>query len=322
MEESKTLPKAYIYSKEAPLASQKERFDAFLLKNYGKEFDLTWVFDEALDKGFKLVAAGDVYDWTPEGRYRQLAAMLEELAVSDSDDPDDDIITLFKTSIDKWEAKVSPEEEGRVLTVGDGIVIADGPANAVYGEIVIFESGVKGMVQDLRPDSVGIILFGDDSSVREGNLVRRTKKTAGVPVGEGFLGRVVNALGEPVDGQGKIKADGYRAVESPAPDIISRQAVNTPMNTGILSIDSMFPIGRGQRELIIGDRQTGKTTIATDTILNQKGNGVICIYVAIGQKASSIAHLVNDLKKKGAMDYTIVVAATASEAAPIQYIAP
>ena len=322
MEESKTLPKAYIYSKEAPLASQKERFDAFLLKNYGKEFDLTWVFDEALDKGFKLVAAGDVYDWTPEGRYRQLAAMLEELAVSDSDDPDDDIISLFKTSIDKWEAKVSPEEEGRVLTVGDGIVIADGPANAVYGEIVIFESGVKGMVQDLRPDSVGIILFGDDSSVREGNLVRRTKKTAGVPVGEGFLGRVVNALGEPVDGQGKIKADGYRAVESPAPDIISRQAVNTPMNTGILSIDSMFPIGRGQRELIIGDRQTGKTTIATDTILNQKGNGVICIYVAIGQKASSIAHLVNDLKKKGAMDYTIVVAAPASETAPIQYIAP
>ena len=322
MEESKTLPKAYIYSKEAPLASQKERFDAFLLKNYGKEFDLTWVFDEALDKGFKLVAAGDVYDWTPEGRYRQLAAMLEELAVSDSDDPDDDIISLFKTSIDKWEAKVSPEEEGRVLTVGDGIVIADGPANAVYGEIVIFESGVKGMVQDLRPDSVGIILFGDDSFVREGNLVRRTKKTAGVPVGEGFLGRVVNALGEPVDGQGKIKADGYRAVESPAPDIISRQAVNTPMNTGILSIDSMFPIGRGQRELIIGDRQTGKTTIATDTILNQKGNGVICIYVAIGQKASSIAHLVNDLKKKGAMDYTIVVAAPASETAPIQYIAP
>ncbi len=322
MEESKTLPKAYIYSKEAPLASQKERFDAFLLKNYGKEFDLTWVFDEALDKGFKLVAAGDVYDWTPEGRYRQLAAMLEELAVSDSDDPGDDIISLFKTSIDKWEAKVSPEEEGRVLTVGDGIVIADGPANAVYGEIVIFESGVKGMVQDLRPDSVGIILFGDDSSVREGSLVRRTKKTAGVPVGEGFLGRVVNALGEPVDGQGKIKADGYRAVESPAPDIISRQAVNTPMNTGILSIDSMFPIGRGQRELIIGDRQTGKTTIATDTILNQKGNGVICIYVAIGQKASSIAHLVNDLKKKGAMDYTIVVAAPASETAPIQYIAP
>ncbi|MCR4937732.1 MAG: F0F1 ATP synthase subunit alpha [Lachnospiraceae bacterium] len=322
MEESKTLPKAYIYSKEAPLASQKERFDAFLLKNYGKEFDLTWVFDEELDKGFKLVAAGDVYDWTPEGRYRQLAAMLEELAVSDSDDPDDDIISLFKTSIDKWEAKVSPEEEGRVLTVGDGIVIADGPANAVYGEIVIFESGVKGMVQDLRPDSVGIILFGDDSSVREGNLVRRTKKTAGIPVGEGFLGRVVNALGEPVDGQGKIKADGYRAVESPAPDIISRQAVNTPMNTGILSIDSMFPIGRGQRELIIGDRQTGKTTIATDTILNQKGNGVICIYVAIGQKASSIAHLVNDLKKKGAMDYTIVVAAPASETAPIQYIAP
>ena len=322
MEESKTLPKAYIYSKEAPLASQKERFDAFLLKNYGKEFDLTWVFDEALDKGFKLVAAGDVYDWTPEGRYRQLAAMLEELAVSDSDDPDDDIISLFKTSIDKWEAKVSPEEEGRVLTVGDGIVIADGPANAVYGEIVICESGVKGMVQDLRPDSVGIILFGDDSSVREGNLVRRTKKTAGIPVGEGFLGRVVNALGEPVDGQGKIKADGYRAVESPAPDIISRQAVNTPMNTGILSIDSMFPIGRGQRELIIGDRQTGKTTIATDTILNQKGNGVICIYVAIGQKASSIAHLVNDLKKKGAMDYTIVVAAPASETAPIQYIAP
>lgn len=311
--------KAIIRSAVAPDASQKARFDAFLLRKYGHVFDIVWEKDENLKRGFILKAAGDIYDWTPKGRFTQLAEMLEDLARGDDED---DIITLYKDSIFKWEPAVNPAEEGVVLSVGDGIVIADGPKSAVYGEIVVFESGVKGMVQDLRPDSVGVILFGDDSSVHEGDRVKRTKKTAGIPVGEAFLGRVVNALGEPIDGQGKIKASDYRAVESPAPDIISRQSVDTPMNTGLISIDSMFPIGRGQRELIIGDRQTGKTTVATDTILNQKGNGVICIYVAIGQKSSSVAHLVNNLKKQGAMDYTIVVCASASETAPIQYIAP
>ncbi len=325
MEESKTSAvskkEAYIYSAVSPDVTQKKRFEAFLLKEQGEEFELVWKKDETVGNGFRLEADGEVYDWTREGRYRQLADMLDEIAAR-YDDEESDVITLFKSSIDSWEAHVRPEEEGVVLTVGDGIVLAEGLRSVVYGEIVIFESGVKGMVQDLRPDCVGIILFGDDTDVTEGSRVRRTKKTAGIPVGDAYIGRVVNALGEPIDGEGKIKAAGYRAIESPAPDIVSRQGVNTPMNTGLLSIDSMFPIGRGQRELIIGDRQTGKTTIATDTILNQKGNGVICIYVAIGQKSSSVAHIVGNLKKQGAMEYTIVVSASASETAPVQYIAP
>ncbi len=325
MEESKTSAvskkEAYIYSAVSPDAAQKKRFEAFLLKEQGEEFELVWKQDETVGNGFRLEAAGEVYDWTREGRYRQLADMLDEIAAR-YDDEESDVITLFRSSIDSWAAHVRPEEEGVVLTVGDGIVLAEGLRSVVYGEIVIFESGVKGMVQDLRPDCVGIILFGDDTDITEGSRVRRTKKTAGIPVGDAYIGRVVNALGEPIDGEGKIKASGYRAIESPAPDIVSRQGVDTPMNTGLLSIDSMFPIGRGQRELIIGDRQTGKTTIATDTILNQKGNGVICIYVAIGQKSSSVAHIVGNLKRQGAMEYTIVVSASASETAPVQYIAP
>ena len=325
MEESKTSAvvkkEAHIYSAVSPDAAQKKRFEAFLLKEQGEEFELVWKKDETVGNGFRLEAGGEVYDWTREGRYRQLADMLDEIAAR-YDDEESDVITLFKSSIDSWAAHVRPEEEGVVLTVGDGIVLAEGLRSVVYGEIVIFESGVKGMVQDLRPDCVGIILFGDDTDVTEGSRVRRTKKTAGIPVGDAYIGRVVNALGEPIDGEGKIKAVGYRAIESPAPDIVSRQGVDTPMNTGLISIDSMFPIGRGQRELIIGDRQTGKTTIATDTILNQKGNGVICIYVAIGQKSSSVAHIVGNLKKQGAMEYTIVVSASASETAPAQYIAP
>lgn len=325
MEESKTSAvskkEAYIYSAVSPDVTQKKRFEAFLLKEQGEEFELVWKNDETVGNGFRLEADGEVYDWTREGRYRQLADMLDEIAAR-YDDEESDVITLFRSSIDSWAAHVRPEEEGVVLTVGDGIVLAEGLRSVVYGEIVIFESGVKGMVQDLRPDCVGIILFGDDTGITEGSRVRRTKKTAGIPVGDAYIGRVVNALGEPIDGEGKIKASGYRAIESPAPDIVSRQGVDTPMNTGLLSIDSMFPIGRGQRELIIGDRQTGKTTIATDTILNQKGNGVICIYVAIGQKSSSVAHIVGNLKRQGAMEYTIVVSASASETAPVQYIAP
>ena len=318
MEESK---KAFIYSATEPDDRQRARFEAFLTDKYNSPYELVWEKDESVGSGFRLKAGGDVYDWTEEGRFRQLADMLDTLDGKDFGGAGD-VISLFKTSINEWQAHVVPEEEGTVLTVGDGIVVAEGLEDAVYGEIVIFESGVKGMVQDLRPDSVGIILFGDDTDVTEGCRIRRTKKTAGIPVGEAYLGRVVNALGEPIDAQGRIKADEFRAIESPAPDIVSRQPVDTPMNTGLITIDSMFPIGRGQRELIIGDRQTGKTTIAMDTILNQKGNGVICIYVAIGQKSSSVAHLVENLRKKGAMDYTIVVSASASETAPVQYIAP
>ena len=208
------------------------------------------------------------------------------------------------------------------VSVGDGIATIYGIDHAAYGEIVTFENGLKGMVQDIRQNSIGCILFGDDREIGEGTRVFRTGKSAGVPAGEGYIGRVVNALGAPIDGKGEIEAKEYRPIEYPAPSIVDRKSVTVPLETGILSIDSMFPIGRGQRELIIGDRQTGKTSIATDTILNQKGKDVICIYVAIGQKASTIAKLVSTFEKYGAMDYTTVFAATASDCAPLQYIAP
>ena len=214
------------------------------------------------------------------------------------------------------------EEVGTVITVGDGIAEVSGLQNATYGETLLFSGGIRGMVQDMRDDEIGCILFGDDEEISAGSTVRRTGKTAGVPVGEEFIGRVIDALGTPIDGAGPIAASGYRAVEHPAPGIIDRQPVQKPLDTGILAIDSMFPIGRGQRELIIGDRQTGKTAVAVDTILNQKGKDVICIYVSIGQKASSVAQLVQNLKKRGAMDYTIVINASASDPAPLQYIAP
>ncbi len=234
-----------------------------------------------------------------------------------------DIISIIKSEIEDYDSRVAEEQEvGTVIWVGDGIAIVYGIDHAMYGEIVIFENGSKGMVQDIRKNEIGCILFGKDTEISEGTRVRRTKRMAGVPVGHQFLGRVVNALGEPIDGLGPVQEEGYRPVEEPAPGIVDRKSVDKPMETGILSIDAMFPIGRGQRELIIGDRQTGKTSIATETILNQKGKDVICIYVAIGQKASTVAKLVNTLKKSGAMDYTIVMSSTASDAAPLQYIAP
>ena len=214
------------------------------------------------------------------------------------------------------------QEVGTVIWVGDGIATIYGIEHAMYGEIVIFENGVRGMVQDIRRDQVGCIIFGKDTEIKEGTKVTRTKKKAGIPVGDAYLGRIINALGAPIDGKGEIKADDYRAIEQEAPGIVDRQSVKQPMETGILAIDSMFPIGRGQRELIIGDRQTGKTSIAVDTILNQKGKDVVCIYVAIGQKASTVAKLVNTLTKNGAMDYSIVLSSTASESASLQYIAP
>jgi len=214
------------------------------------------------------------------------------------------------------------QEVGTVIWVGDGIATIYGIEHAMYGEIVIFENGVRGMVQDIKRDQVGCIIFGKDTEIKEGTKVTRTKKKAGIPVGDAYLGRIINALGAPIDGKGEIKADDYRAIEQEAPGIVDRQSVKQPMETGILAIDSMFPIGRGQRELIIGDRQTGKTSIAVDTILNQKGKDVVCIYVAIGQKASTVAKLVNTLTKNGAMDYSIVLSSTASESASLQYIAP
>lgn len=234
----------------------------------------------------------------------------------------DEIISILKEEIQNYDEICKEQETGRVISVGDGIANIYGIDHAMYGEIVVFENGLKGMVQDIRKDSIGCILFGKDTGIREDMKVTRTKKKAGIPVGDAYIGRIIDALGAPIDGKGEIAADDYRPIEQEAPGIIDRKSVSVPMETGILSIDSMFPIGRGQRELIIGDRQTGKTSIATDTIINQKGKDVICIYVAIGQKASTIAKLVNTLEKYGAMSYTTIVCATASDCAPLQYIAP
>ncbi len=233
-----------------------------------------------------------------------------------------EIISILKEEIENFDMMSKDSEVGTVITVGDGIASIYGIDHAMYGEIVTFENGLKGMVQDIRRNEIGCILFGSDTRISEGTKVTRTGKRAGVPVGDAYIGRVVNALGEPIDGKGSIEADGYRPIEQEAPGIVDRKSVSVPMETGILSIDSMFPIGRGQRELIIGDRQTGKTSIALDTILNQKDKEVICVYVAIGQKASTVAKVVNTLKTNGALDYTIVVSSTASDCAPLQYIAP
>ena len=234
-----------------------------------------------------------------------------------------DIISIIQSEIEGFDFnKDSEKETGTVIWVGDGIATVYGIEHAMYGEIVVFDNGIKGMVQDIRQNEIGCILFGRDTGIKEGTKVVRTKKKAGVPVGKGFIGRVVNALGEPIDGKGSIEEEDYMPVENEAPGIVERKSVDTPLETGILSIDSMFPIGRGQRELIIGDRQTGKTSIATDTIINQKGKDTVCIYVAIGQKASTVAKVVSNLEKYGAMEYTTVFSATASDCAPLQYIAP
>jgi len=234
----------------------------------------------------------------------------------------EEITKIIRSQIKNYENKLETSETGVVILVGDGIAKASGLEKCMAGELVEFPNGAYGMAQNLEEDTVSIVILGNDSGIKEGDIVKRTGRVVSVPVGCGLIGRVVNALGEPIDGKGAIASDGYRAIEMPAPGIIERQHVSRPLQTGIKAIDSMIPIGRGQRELIIGDRQTGKTTIATDTILNQKGKNVICIYVAIGQKRSTVAQVVDNLTAGGAMDYTIVVSATASELAPMQYIAP
>ena len=263
-------------------------------------------------------------DWSEKGRIEQLENRIAKAVNSSRNTTfsEESIVSILKSSIDDFELEAKDKEIGVVNWVGDGIANVDGIDHAFYGEIVIFDCGVKGMVQDVRRDEIGVILFGRDTDIKEGTRVIRTGKMAGIPVGEAFEGRIIDALGAPLDGQGDIESVGFRPIEFPAPSIVDRKSVTVPMETGILSIDSMFPIGRGQRELIIGDRQTGKTSIAMDTILNQKGKDVVCIYVAIGQKASTIAKLVNTLKKNDAMSYTIIVSATASDPAPLQYIAP
>ena len=308
---------AVLCSDTEPTAQQRTRFEKFLAGKYGREVPLTWKREEALRGGFRLEVGTDIYDWSLEGRMRQFRERLQQL-----DPGGEQVVPLMREAVKNWTPSVAPEEIGTVVTAGDEIATVSGLAHAQYGEILQFSSGLKGMVQDLRRDEVGCILFGDSGDLVEGSIVRRTGRTAGMPVGEGFLGRVVDALGTPIDGKGEIQPEGYRPIEAAAPAILDRQPVNTPMETGLLSIDSMFPIGRGQRELIIGDRQTGKTAIALDTILNQKGKNVVCIYVAIGQKSSSVAQLVENLSRRGAMDYTVVVNAPASAPASLQYIAP
>ncbi len=300
-----------------PNEEQLSRINAFIEKKYGN-LPLEIIKDDSIKRGFKLTVGGKVYDWTDHGRLMQLKDYLGQLVSSN----ESDIIPLVKKKIEDFYLKARGQEIGRITSVGDGIASLSGLEHARYGEIVVFENGVKGMVQDLKRDKIGCIIFGDDEDLTEGMEAVRTGKNAGVPVGDGFLGRIVNALGAPIDGLGPIEEEDYYPVESPAPGIIDRQPVCEPLETGILAIDSMFPIGRGQRELIIGDRQTGKTAIAIDTILNQKDKNVICIYVSIGQKASSTAQLAENLRVRGAMDYTVIINAGAGDPAPLQYIAP
>ena len=316
---------AYLYSAKEPSQEQLDRLRAFLEKKYQKTVGVVWRKDESVHDGFRIEVGTSVYrwqldqiyDWSAAGKSRQLKEQVAQAVRSHGD-----VMPLVRQTIRGFEPAPHADEVGAVLTVGDGIATVSGLAGAEYGEILLFDGGLKGMILDLRESEIGCVIFGDDSEIVEGSMVSRTGKVAGTPVGEGFLGRVVNALGEPIDDAGEIAAEDYYPVEAPAPGIIDRQPVDQPLETGILTIDSMFPIGRGQRELIIGDRQTGKTAIALDTILNQKGKNIVCIYVAIGQKASSVAQLVETLRRRDAMDYTIVMAATASDSATLQYIAP
>ena len=308
---------AELRSAKEPNQEQLRRFAEFLAQKYRRKVPLHWEQDDSLRSGFRLQVGSDVYDWSLEGRIRQFQDYLRQIQPGQ-----EELVPLMRQAVDEWSLAVVPEEIGKVLTVDSEIATVSGLEHAQYGEILLFTSGIKGMVQDLRRGEVSCIIFGDAEEISAGSIVRRTKKTAGMPVGEDYLGRVVDALGVPVDGKGRIQAEGRRPIEAPAPGILDRQPVNTPMETGLLAIDSMFPIGRGQRELIIGDRQTGKTAIALDTILNQKGKNVVCIYVAIGQKTSSIAQMVENLSRRGAMEYTTIISAPAGASAAMQYIAP
>ena len=304
------IVKADLRAARTPREEDLERIKKEVAKLYdATEVILNVTVDDSLLSGYVLQIGDRVFDNSGRHAIDQMMADKPSLAT-------------LKTRIEDYKPAATSEEGGVVISSADGIVEVEGMDRAVYGEIVTFENGAKGMVESVEPGRLGIMLFDGAESVGVGTLVTRSGKRAGIPVGDGFLGRVIDPLGEPIDGKGPIEAVGYNPIEKQAPGILERQSVDTPLHTGILAIDSMFPIGRGQRELIIGDRQTGKTSIATDAILNQKDTGVLCIYVAIGQKASSIARVAEDLKKHGAMSYTTIVAATASDSAPLQYIAP
>jgi F-type H+-transporting ATPase subunit alpha len=302
---------------EEQLAKMREFFSA---EYNAEDIDFVIKKDPSVVGGFRIFVGDENYDWSTLGRICQLRKSFQSL--QKEYDPAQ-IVSLLREDIQNFELHAGHQQVGFVISVGDGIAIIKGLRDVEYGEIVLFDCGVKGMVQDIRADGTnGIVLFGDDSEIYEGSRVVRTQRTAGIPISTKILGRIIDPLGKPVDGGGEIGAKEYYPIERPAPGIIERKSVNRPLETGILAIDSMFPIGRGQRELIIGDRQTGKTTIATDTIINQKGKNVVCVYVAIGQKATSIAKVVSTLKKYDAMDYTVVVSSPASDAASLQYIAP
>lgn len=306
-----------------PTEEQLEGIRKFLVKEFrNPDIEIVCKQDTSLKSGFILRVGNKEYDWSEQGRLSQLEHKVYQAMTTKNGISQKDIISILRMEIEDFDLEAKGKEIGIVNWVGDGIASVSGIDHAFYGEIVIFDCGVKGMVQDIRRDDVGIILFGFDPAIKEGSRVIRTGKIAGITAGSAYKGRVIDALGTPLDGKGEIKAREFRPIECAAPGIVDRKSVSVPMETGILAIDSMFPIGRGQRELIIGDRETGKTSIAIDTIINQKGKDVVCVYVAIGQKASTIAKLVNTLSKNGAMDYTIVVAATASDPAPLQYIAP
>ena len=322
-EENRDMLNVTISYVTLPDDAQLTKIKDFLAKKYDtniEKIEIELKEEPELLGGFIIRAGNQQFDWSMRGRLEQMKQQLTggNSALSSSNE----IIAILKTEIEQSEFEKADREIGSVKRIGDGIVTVDGIDHAMYGEIVIFDTGVKGMVQDIRLNEIGIILFGRDTGMKEGTRVIRTGKNAGIPVGDKFLGRVIDALGAPIDGKGEITPDDYRPVENNAPGIVDRKSVNQPLETGILAIDSMFPIGRGQRELIIGDRQTGKTTIATDTIINQKGKGVICIYVAIGQKASTVAKVEHTLRKYDAMDYSIIVSASASDPASLQYIAP
>ena len=308
--EANRIVKADLRAAHTPREEDLERIKKEVAKLYdATEVILNVTVDDSLLSGYVLQIGDRVFDNSGRHAIDQMMADKPSLAT-------------LKTRIEDYKPAATSEEGGVVISSADGIVEVEGMDRAVYGEIVTFENGAKGMVESVEPGRLGIMLFDGAETVGVGTMVTRSGKRAGIPVGDGFLGRVIDPLGEPIDGKGPIEAVGYNPIEKQAPGILERQSVDTPLHTGILAIDSMFPIGRGQRELIIGDRQTGKTSIATDAILNQKDTGVLCIYVAIGQKASSIARVAEDLKKHGAMGYTTIVAATASDSAPLQYIAP
>ena len=310
MASASEILKAYLHCARTPAEDAVERIRTQLKKQYGAaEVELTVSVEPDLISGYVLQVGGRVFDNSGKSALAAITADAPSLAV-------------MQTRVEDYKPAATTAEGGTVISAADGVVDVKGMDQAVYGEIVTFDNGAKGMVESVEPDHLGIMLFDKIEEVGVGTLVTRSGKRAGIPVGDGFLGRVISPLGEPIDGKGPIEAEGYNPIEKQAPGILERQSVDTPLHTGILAIDSMFPIGRGQRELIIGDRQTGKTSIATDAILNQKDKDVLCIYVAIGQKTSSIARVAGDLQKHGAMSYTTIVAATASDSAPLQYIAP